>query len=40
MKLSTLLLNMKVTNKPIVKGSFGTVTKGLIKRLDDFQVGG
>ena len=31
---------MKVTIIPIVIGAFGTVTKGLSKRLDDFEVGG
>ena len=31
---------MKVTIIPIVIGAFGTVTKGLLKGLDDFKVGG
>ena len=29
---------MKVTIIPIVIGAFGTVTKGLLKRLDDLEV--
>ena len=32
--------NMKVTIVPIVIGTFGTVTKGLLKGLEDFEVGG
>ena len=32
--------NMKVTIIPIVIGEFGTVTKGLIKGLEDLEVGG
>ncbi len=31
---------MKVTIIPIVIGAFGTVTKGLLKRLEDLKVGG
>ena len=31
---------MKVTIVPIVIGAFGTVTKGLLKGLEDFEVGG
>ena len=34
------LWNMKVTILPIVIGAFGTVTKGLLKRLEDLEVGG
>ena len=34
------LWNMQVTIIPIVIGSFGTVTKGLLKRLEDLEVGG
>ena len=34
------LWNMKVTIIPIVIGAFGTVTKGLLKGLEDLQVGG
>ena len=34
------LLNMKVTIVPIVIGAFDTVTKGLIKGLEDLEVGG
>ena len=34
------LWNVKVTIVPIVIGAFGTVTKGLLKGLDDFEVGG
>ena len=33
------LWNMKVTIIPIVIGAFGTVPKGLLKRLDDLEVG-
>ena len=32
--------NMKVTIIPIVIGAFGTVTKGLLKGLEDLEVGG
>ena len=32
--------NMKVTVIPIVIGAFGTVTKGLLKGLEDLEVGG
>ena len=31
---------MKVTIIPIVIGGFGTVTKGLLKGLEDLEVGG
>ena len=31
---------MNVTIIPIVIGAFGTVTKGLLKSLDDWEVGG
>ena len=31
---------MQVTIIPIVIGVFGTVTKGLLKRLEDLEVGG
>ena len=34
------LWNMTVTNILIVIGAFGTVTKGLLKGLEDLQVGG
>ena len=34
------LWNMKVTIIPIVIGVFGTVTKGLMKGLEDLEVGG
>ena len=30
---------MKVTIIPIISGAFGTVTKGLLKGLDDLEVG-
>ena len=33
------LWNMKVTIIPIVIDVFGTVTKGLLKRLEDLEVG-
>ena len=33
------LWNMKVTFIPIVIGAFGTVTKGLLKGLEDLEVG-
>ena len=32
------LWNMKVTIVPIVIGAFGTITKGLLKGLEDFEV--
>ena len=32
--------NMKVTIVPIVIGALGTITKGLLKGLEDFEVGG
>ena len=31
---------MKVTIVPIVIGAFGTVTEGLLKGLEDLEVGG
>ena len=34
------LWNMKVTIVPIVIGAFGTVTKVLLKGLEDLKVGG
>ena len=34
------LWNMKVTIVPIVIGALGTITKGLLKGLEDLQVGG
>ena len=34
------LLNMKVTIVPIVIGALGTVTKGLLKGLEDLEVSG
>ena len=34
------LCNMQVTIIPIVIGAFGTVTKGLLKGLEDLEVGG
>ena len=32
------LWNMKVTVIPIVSGTLGTVTKGLVKRLEDLEI--
>ena len=32
--------NMKVTVVPILTGTFGTITKGLLKGLQDLEVGG
>ena len=34
------LWNMKVTIVPIVIGAFGTITKGLLKGLENWEVGG
>ena len=34
------LWNMKVTIIPILIGAYGTVTKGLLKGLEDLEVGG
>ena len=34
------LWNMKVTILPIVIGAFGTITKWLLKGLEDLEVGG
>ena len=31
---------MKVTIVPIVTGALGTITKGLLKGLEDLEVGG
>ena len=31
---------MKVTIVPILTGAFGTITKGLLKGLEDLEVGG
>ena len=39
-KTKTKLLNMKVAIIPIVIGAFCTVTKGLLKELEDLEVGG
>ena len=37
---SSKLWNMQVTIIPIVIGALGTVTKGLLKGLEDLEVGG
>ena len=34
------LWNMKVTIVPIVRGAFSTITKRLLKGLEDLEVGG
>ena len=34
------LWNMKVTIVPIMIGAFGTITKGLLKDLENLEVGG
>ena len=34
------LWNMKITIVPIVIGAFGIITKGLLKGLEDLEVGG
>ena len=34
------LWNMKVTIVPTVTGAFGRITKGLLKGLNDLEVGG
>ena len=34
------LWNMKLTIVPIVIGALGTITKGLLKGLEDLEVGG
>ena len=34
------LWKMKVTIVPLVIGAFGTITKGLLKGLEDLEVGG
>ena len=31
---------MKVTIVPIVNGALGTITKGLLKGLEDLEIGG
>ena len=33
-------MNIKVTIIPVVTGAFGTVAKGLFKRVEDFEIGG
>ena len=38
--LARELWNMPVTIIPIVIGAFGTITKGLLKGLEDLEVGG
>ena len=40
LKKTNKLWNMQVTIIPIVIGAFGTVTKGLLKGLEDLEVGG
>ena len=39
-ELKKKLWNMRVKIIPIVIGAFGTVTKGLLKGLEDLEVGG
>ena len=39
-ELNKKLWNMKVTIIPIVVGAFGTVTKGLLKGLEDLEIRG
>ena len=39
-ELKKKLYNMKVTIMPSMTGAFGSVTKGLLKRLGDLEVGG
>ena len=39
-ELKKKLWNMQVTIIPIVIGAFGTVTKGLLKGLEDLEAGG
>ena len=39
-ELKKKLWNMKVTIRSIEIGAFGTVTKGLLKGLEDLEVGG
>ena len=39
-ELKKKLWNIKVTIVPIVIGALGTVTKGLLKGLEDLEVGG
>ena len=39
-KKTTKLWDMKVTIIPIVIGAFGTVTKGLLKGLEDLEIDG
>ena len=38
--ITIIIWNMRVTIIPIVTGMFGTVTKGLLKGLEDLEVGG
>ena len=40
MRIEKKLWNMKMTIIPIVIGAFDTVTKGLLKGLEDLEVGG
>ena len=40
MMMTKKLWNMKVTIVPIVVGAFGTITKRLLKGLEDSEVGG
>ena len=35
-----IMWNMKVTIVPIVIGALGTITKGLLKGLEDLEIGG
>ena len=39
-ELKKIYWNMKVTVIPIVIGALGTITKGLIKRLEDVEIRG
>ena len=39
-RLWNMQVNMQVIIIPIVIGAFGTVAKGLLKELDDLEVGG
>ena len=34
------LWNMKITIMPVVIGALGTITKGLLKGLEDLEIGG
>ena len=40
LKTTTKLWNMNRTNIPVVIGVFGTVTKGLLKGLEDLEIKG